>query len=147
MQFLTNRGTQLVCLGLKTRDATDTLEAVTLGRNWYILTAGRNSYFPILHHCHNRNKQSPLSHFSLKILTLQHTKVYKFLIPFVRNFKVIAHYKLIRIISATNFNAQFSVFVNNMFVTLLSSTCFEHQHAHLQEEKLYSHSIWYLHSL
>jgi len=33
MQFLTNRGTQLVCLGLKTRDATDTLGAVTLGRN------------------------------------------------------------------------------------------------------------------
>jgi len=32
---------------LKTRDATDTLEAVTLGRNWYnFLTAGRNSYFP-----------------------------------------------------------------------------------------------------
>ena len=48
MQFLTNRGTQLVCLVLKTRDATDTLEAVTLGRNWYnFLTAGRNSYFPL----------------------------------------------------------------------------------------------------
>ena len=31
-----------------------------------------------------------------------------------------------RIISSTNFNAQFSLFVNNMFVTLLSSTCFEH---------------------
>ena len=28
-----------------------------------------------------------------------------------------------------------------MFVTLLSSTCFEHQLAHLQEEKLHSHSI------
>ena len=32
----------------------------------------------------------------------------------------------IRIISSTNFNAQFSLFVNNMFATLLSSTCFEH---------------------
>ena len=52
-----------------------------------------------------------------------------------------------RLISSTNFNAQFSLFINNMFVTLLSSTCFEHQHAHLQEEKLYSHSIWYLRSL
>ena len=30
------------------------------------------------------------------------------------------------IISSTNFNAQFSLFINNMFVTLLSSTCFEH---------------------
>ena len=34
-----------------------------------------------------------------------------------------SHY---RIISSTNFNAQFSLFINNMFVTLLSSTCFEH---------------------
>ena len=48
-----------------------------------------------------------------------------------------------RIISSTNFNVQFSLFINNMFVTLLSLTCFEHQHAHLQEEKLYSHSIFY----
>ena len=31
-----------------------------------------------------------------------------------------------RIISSTNFNAQFSLFIKNMFVTLLSSTCFEH---------------------
>ena len=31
-----------------------------------------------------------------------------------------------RIISSTNFNAQFSLFINNMFVTILSSTCFEH---------------------
>ena len=29
-------------------------------------------------------------------------------------------------ISSTNFNAQFSLVINNMFVTLLSSTCFEH---------------------
>ena len=28
-----------------------------------------------------------------------------------------------------------SLFINNMYVTLLSSTCFEHEHAHLQEEK------------
>ena len=34
-----------------------------------------------------------------------------------------------------------------MCVTLQSSTCFEHQHAHLQEDKLYYHSIWYRHSL
>ena len=31
-----------------------------------------------------------------------------------------------RIILSTKFNAQFSLFINNMFVTLLSSTCFEH---------------------
>jgi hypothetical protein len=40
-----------------------------------------------------------------------------------------------------------SLFINNMYVTLLSSTCFEHQLAHLQEDKLYSHSICYHHSL
>ena len=40
-----------------------------------------------------------------------------------------------------------SLFINNMFVTLQSSTCFEHQHAHFQEGKLYYHSIWYRHSL
>jgi hypothetical protein len=34
-----------------------------------------------------------------------------------------------------------------MYVTLQSSTCFEHQNAHLQEDKLYYHSIWYRHSL
>jgi hypothetical protein len=34
-----------------------------------------------------------------------------------------------------------------MYVTLQSSTCFEHYHAHLQEDKLYYHSIWYRHSL
>ena len=34
-----------------------------------------------------------------------------------------------------------------MYVTLKSSTRFEHQHAHLQEDKLYYHSIWYHHSL
>jgi hypothetical protein len=34
-----------------------------------------------------------------------------------------------------------------MYVTLQSSTSFEHQHAHLQEDKLYYHSIWYRHSL
>ena len=32
----------------------------------------------------------------------------------------------ITLISSTNFNAQFSLFINNMFVTLLSTTCFEH---------------------
>ena len=46
----------------------------------------------------------------------------------------------------TKFNAQF-LFLNNMYVTLQSPTRFEHQHAHLQEDKLYYHSIWYRHSL
>jgi len=32
-----------------------------------------------------------------------------------------------------------------MYVTLQSSTRFKHQHAHLQEDKLYYHSIWYRH--
>ena len=36
-----------------------------------------------------------------------------------------------------------SIFINSMYVTLLYSKCFEHEHAHLQEDKLYSHSIWY----
>ena len=40
-----------------------------------------------------------------------------------------------------------SLFYNNMYVTLQSSTCFEHQNARLQEGKLYYHSIWYRHSL
>jgi hypothetical protein len=34
-----------------------------------------------------------------------------------------------------------------MYVKLQSSTCFEHQHAQLQEDKLYYHSIYYRHSL
>ena len=34
-----------------------------------------------------------------------------------------------------------------MYVTLQSSTVFEHQHARLQEDKLYYHSIWYRHSV
>jgi hypothetical protein len=33
-----------------------------------------------------------------------------------------------------------------MYVTLQSLTCLEHQHAHLQEDTLYYHSIWYRHS-
>ena len=45
-----------------------------------------------------------------------------------------------RFISSTNFNAQFN---NNMYVTLLSSTCFGPWHAHPQEEPLHKHSIWY----
>ena len=42
----------------------------------------------------------------------------------------------------TNFNAHFNM---NMYVTL-SSTCFGPWHAHLQEEQLHKHSIWYLRS-
>jgi len=38
-----------------------------------------------------------------------------------------------------------SFIINNMYVTLQSSTRFEHQHARLQEDKY--HSIWYRHSL
>jgi len=34
-----------------------------------------------------------------------------------------------------------------MYVTLQSSTGFEHQHANLQEDKSYYHSIWYRHCL
>ena len=45
-----------------------------------------------------------------------------------------------RIISSTNFNAQFNI---NMYVTLLSWTCFGPWHAHHQEEQLHKHSIWY----
>jgi len=33
-----------------------------------------------------------------------------------------------------------------MYVTLRSSTCFEHHAAHPQEDKLYHHSLWYRHS-
>ena len=39
----------------------------------------------------------------------------------------------------TNFNAHFNM---KMYVTL-SSTCFGPWHAHLQEEQLHKHSIWY----
>jgi len=39
-----------------------------------------------------------------------------------------------------------SLFINNMYVTLQSSTRFKHQHDHLQD-KFYYHSIWYRHSL
>ena len=39
----------------------------------------------------------------------------------------------------TNFNAHFNM---NMYA-ILSSTCFGPWHAHLQEEQLYKHSIWY----
>jgi len=34
-----------------------------------------------------------------------------------------------------------------MYETLKSSIYFEHQHAYLQEDKFYYHSIWYRHSL
>ena len=45
-----------------------------------------------------------------------------------------------RIISSTNLNAQFN---NNLYVTLLSSTCFGPWLAHPQEEQLHKHTIWY----
>jgi len=40
-----------------------------------------------------------------------------------------------------------SLFFNNIYVTLRSSTCFEQHTAHPQEDKLYHHSLWYRHSL
>ena len=43
-----------------------------------------------------------------------------------------------RIISSTNFNAHFNI---NMYVTLLSSTCFGPCHAHPQEDQLHKHHI------
>ena len=57
-----------------------------------------------------------------------------------RNSSQIHSYIFIRVISSTNFNAQFN---NNMYVTLLSSTCLGPWHAHPQEEQLHKHSIWY----
>ena len=62
-----------------------------------------------------------------------------------RNVFLTVHHKY-RIISFTNFNAQF-LYSLTICVTLQSSTCFEHQHANLQVDKLYYHSIWYRHSL
>ena len=41
-------------------------------------------------------------------------------------FNNLGYFTCIDVISSTNFNAQFSLFINNMFFTLLSSTCFEH---------------------
>ena len=49
--------------------------------------------------------------------------------------------------SNNQLNAQILLFYNNMYLTLQSSTCFEDQHAHLQEDKLYYHNIWYRQSL
>jgi len=39
----------------------------------------------------------------------------------------------------------YSFILNNMYVTLRSSTCFELHPAHPQEDKLYHHSLWYHH--
>ena len=61
-------------------------------------------------------------------------------------YKSVLYYKR-RLITVTNFTAQFLYSINNIYVTLQSSTRFEHQHAHFQEDKLYYHSIWYRHSL
>ena len=44
------------------------------------------------------------------------------------------------VVSRLRVNAQFN---NNMYVTLLSSTCFGPWHARPQEEQLHRHSIWY----
>jgi len=46
-------------------------------------------------------------------------------VTLISNIRKCSYFAFIRIISSTNFNAQFSLFINNMFVTLLSSTCFE----------------------
>ena len=37
--------------------------------------------------------------------------------------------------------------LNNMYVTVRSSTCFEQHVAHPQEDQLYHHSLWYCHPL
>jgi len=50
MQFLTNHGAELLCLGLKTRDATDTLEAVTLGQLIQFLDRGTQLVLPHRRH-------------------------------------------------------------------------------------------------
>ena len=67
--------------------------------------------------------------FSLKPITEMHgilsQKCMVFLPCNHRSRVTLQHTHIFRIISSTNFNAQF-LFINNMFVTLLSSTCFEH---------------------
>ena len=60
---------------------------------------------------------------------------------------VITHYYIDLFHLSTLMHNSFKILINNMYVTLQSSTRFEHQHAHLQEDKLYYHSIWYRHSL
>ena len=57
----------------------------------------------------------------------------------VKHVTCMRNFPLCRIFFRTNFNAHFNM---NMYVTL-SSTCFGPWDAHLQEEKLYKHSIWY----
>ena len=42
------------------------------------------------------------------------------------NFERVDRFMYLGIISSTNFNAQFSLFFKNMFVAVLSATCFEH---------------------
>jgi len=51
-----------------------------------------------------------------------------------------------RLVSITNFNAQFIYSIIIIYITLQSLTCFEQYHAHLLEVKLYCYSIWYRHS-
>ena len=58
-------------------------------------------------------------------VTKRYVTITKEMHNFVINLFLLNH-PLHRIISSTNFNAQFSLFINNMSVTLLSSTCFEH---------------------
>jgi len=44
-------------------------------------------------------------------------------------------------------HGQKNIKLNNMYVTLRSSTCFELHPAHPQDDKLYYYILWYRHSL
>jgi len=70
--------------------------------------------------------------------TLKKKKSYKKTMQIFRIFD-----KLTKTYFNNQLNAQILLFYNNMYVTLQSSTCFKH----LQEDKLYYHSICYRHSL
>jgi len=51
-----------------------------------------------------------------------------------------------RLVSSYQLNAHFFYSIT-IYVTLLSSTCFDQYPAHSQEDKLYYYSLWYRHSL
>jgi len=71
--------------------------------------------------------------FSTSICRIVQTCVRDFQASLMRKINMEALLPL-KLISLTNFNAQFLYSINSIYVTLQSSTCFEHQHAHLQED-------------
>ena len=89
-------------------------------------------------------RRSYLSHYSISVtVPLNYVWLYRCKLHKERHpelWQIPPETPLSRIISSTNFNAQFN---NNMYVTLLSSACFGPWHAHPQEEQLQKHSIWY----